>query len=460
MVRKAANKGTKKTLTVTKSLQGNTKSELLKEGKTLGLFEGITGKKLAAISKDEMIRQIIDAQALASKEEEIVIGEKPKTATKVARKKVVKRGKVAKKAVVPKKASSDYQDKAVSTLLKLCKERGIAGCVGKKSMLKKNLVPLLEAWDDEHPEGLKKVVVKKASVKKAPAKKAAVKKAPAKKAVVKKAPVKKAVVVREDCTEDQVLVLETGKCIKKTKSGAPYGEATLKKKYGDDYVYDDELRVVGRKAEVDSYRSEMSGDARCDDEEDALECDEGDVCSADTGKCVTDTAAVRKGTSELKVADRIIIGDAATIKKLQGILGGTITSPVKPKAQPKVLKKVVAKKVVKKTSPKEMEDLGARLDDLLSEEGDASDIADIRKRIQKEKEEKKKPLPVPPAKKKPLPVPKKKVSPKKKTPTPQKKTSPKKKTPTPKKPVTGFKTELKKQEIYETFQKCLASLQA
>ena len=71
-------KTAKKTITVTKSLSLQTKAELLKEGKSLGLFEGITGKNLASIGKDEMIRQIIDAQAQESSETEIVIGEDTK----------------------------------------------------------------------------------------------------------------------------------------------------------------------------------------------------------------------------------------------------------------------------------------------------------------------------------------------------------------------------------------------
>ena len=489
---KKGKKGTK-TMMVTKDLQEQTKAELLKEGKSLGLFVGVTAKKLSSLPKDDMIREIMDAKAQTSGTKEIVIGEGPK---KAPAKKTTKAARTKK--AIPKKASpekkSEYDSKTVSALLKECKGRGIEACIGKRVMPKAALIAVLEMWDSQNTGGVKKSPPKKASPKKG-AKKTA------KKPAAKKASPAK--VGRSTCTSDQVLVLETGKCVKKTKTGAPYGEAALKKKYGDDYIYDEELGVVGRQAEVDSYRSEIEPKKtpsppkkvvvpkkssppkkvakkvakkakRCDDLEDPVICGEEQVCKANTGRCVADTAAARKGMSELKVDGRTIIGDAATIKSLQGVLGGTISSPSKPAAGKKVAKKVPKKASPKKASPKKaspktVSEIEERLKELIGgDEGGDEVIEKLRAKLAAAKKTNvARKVPVPKKK-----TPPKAASPKKKTPpkaaspkkkTPPKAASPKKKTPpkaaSPKRP-TETKVELQKQQILETFEKCLANLQA
>jgi hypothetical protein len=466
MARTKTTKGAK-TMTVSKDLQEQTKTELLKEGKALGLFEGITGRNLASIGKADMIVQILDAKSKSSGTREIVIG----GATK---KKKAKR--VAKKKPSAPKEKGIYDDEPVSSLLKKCKEREIEACVGKKTMPKKDLIPILERWDEEMAKREKAESPKEKKIRKKTKRIAKKKTAPA----------------REACSSEQVLVLETGKCVKKTKSGAPYGEAALKKKYGEDYVYDAELGVVGRQAEVESYRSEMvvtpeapkkkvaKKAKRCDDLEDPVICGDKKVCKADTGRCVADTAAAKKGMSSLKVDDRTIIGDIHTLEKLKDILGGTITTAEKQKVKKVPKKKVTPKKVTpkKKTppgSPKDISDIEERLETLISgaEKAAKGEIAKLRKKLAEakgvEKPEpkvaKKVKRKVPTPKKKTPPPPKKVSTPKKKTPSPLKKVptpakkTPKKKTPSPKKPA-GFKVELKKQEIFDTFQKCLANLQA
>lgn len=220
----------------------------------------------------------------------------------------------------------------------------------------------------------------------------------------------------------------------------------------------------------------------CVDKEDPLICDEGQICSAPSGRCVKDTKINRHGSkndkAELLVDGRVIVGTVSTIQKLEKILGGTITLPGKPpakkakspakkkksparakspvkKASPAKKKKspVKAKSPAKRTSPKGKEELSPptpkpkspkkspvvkkparkpakspqtleavqrRLDKLVEEGGDQSDIEKLQKKLDDLKKKKKSPE----AKAKP------------------------------------GKVKMAEQEIYKTFMECLSALSA
>jgi len=195
---------------------------------------------------------------------------------------------------------------------------------------------------------------------------------------------------------------------------------------------------------------------RCDAKEDPLECDEGDLCSATSGKCMKDTPAVRKGKSELHVDGRIIVGTAETIDSLQKILGGEVkragakaekvkkvssvkktptpkkrsSSPKRksstPKRTPSPVRKASSVKKApsapKRASPKDVKGLERRLEELLAEDmQDEIEISKIQAKLKALK-----------GKKAPSPVAGKRAG----------------------------KVEMKKQEIYDTFKKCLESLKA
>ena len=155
------------------------------------------------------------------------------------------------------------------------------------------------------------------------------------------------------CT-DGFVCTDKGKCIKKTKTGRPYGEKKLREKYGDEYEYNEKSRVVGRRADVlkalakiglvpTSPESDSSDDeqehkydspkkppkkksSRCDDKDDYLACGKNELCSSVSGKCIKDIKRNRTKKSILKTTDgRTIVGTADLLNKLQKIIGGKIS---------------------------------------------------------------------------------------------------------------------------------------
>ena len=318
------------------------------------------------------------------------------------------------------------------------------------------------------------VVTKK---KKSPAKKA--KKSPAKKAVKKKAPAKKVVSdrysdmtlaeLRAECKKRK---LDLSKCKLGSKDLADVlreWDAVVKPSPTKKSV--SPKKETPKKSPVKKSPAKKVA-ARCDAEEDFMECQEGTICSATSGKCVKDTKAARKDKAELKVDGRTIIGSLETIKNLQKILGGVIKgiktpspakkvkkvvkkspspkkTPVKktptpkktpssarktpsPKKTPSSAKKTPSPKKVpsprktpkkvspKKTpakSPKDIRGIEKRLADLIDESGDVKEIERLRKELQELKSRQPKTAKARPG-----------------------------------------KVEIKKQQIYDTFKECLANL--
>lgn len=425
--------------------------------------------------KADLIVQIIDARSLAENVDEVVITSakkqgkskkkkeivlefeeevssvrKPKTKAKVKAKKIgkvktakkpktapvkspvkpkVKKGKTKTSSVKPKvkkgktktspvkpkvkkgkvkktKTESAYSGKTVSTLKALCKKRGIDA--EKCALSRDELVAVLEEYDSLHA-GETEVAVVKAKVTK--------KKASPKKKVVKASPVKK------------------GKAIKKSKVKAK----------------------------------------RCDAVDDPLLCEENMICDAKSGACVDNQKG--KYSYKLIVDERTIIGTKALLMKLQGILGGDISGP-EPKAKKGKGKKeeidivfvddeekpdeidliddgtpdperdmseedktlfdqimAQTRETIGKTS--KTTSLQGKLDDLINDEDQDAEIGILKDKIQKIKTGK-------------GPSPKRGVSPKK-SPVPP---------PVEIKARGSTKVELERQEIFETFQKCLESLSA
>ena len=371
---------------------------------------------------------------------------------------MARRGKKSDVMILEK----DLDSMLASDLRKLCKKMGVEGCEGS-AYIKRDALILMIKDAQARSSGVSKMTIKTKAPKRktskakktfsqkkkvAPQKKKVSpqkkKKASPQKKVAKakrKAPSKKStgVCVPGSCP-DQVCVLETGKCIKKTKAGLPYGFATLKKRYGNDYEFNEEHGIVGTPASIRKYIEEYGTpeppkespkratkkrkpkrQPRCDDENDYLECEDGSVCDASSGRCESDSSSFRKGKRELVTGDgRIIIGNEETLITLQGILGGELT-PVEKK------KKKISSRP--KPGPKES------LEELLTEEEEAEAVE--MERLLLEMQELKKGTAEP--------------SPKRSAKKSAKRVSPKK---------IETSIDLKKQEIYDTFQKCLESLKA
>jgi hypothetical protein len=286
--------------------------------------------------------------------------------------------------------------------------------------------------------------VKKTVTKKSPVKKTVTKKSPVKKTVTKKSPVKKTVTKKSP--------------VKKTVTKkSPVKKSPVKK-------------TVTKKSPVKK---------TCVDKEDPLECEEGEICSAPSGRCIKDTKINRHGSKndkvELLVDGRVIVGTSSTIKKLQQLLGGEIKSPAKKSPAKKTVKKSpspskkspvkkspvkkspvkkspvkkspVKKSPVKKspvekkrTSPKGKEELSPakptrtskkksgsphtlaevekRLNKLVQESGDHSEIENLKEKLAKLKAGGK----------------------------------------SPREKLKSGKVQMKEQEIYKTFMNCLSSL--
>jgi hypothetical protein len=203
--------------------------------------------------------------------------------------------------------------------------------------------------------------------------------------------------------------VETGKCVKITKKKRPYGEKKFQDAYGGEYYYDDKNAVIGKREHVLDFIGKMAGKkpvsprksspkaspkkptggkkkkATCYDKTGYNNCDPGTICSTASGKCVADKPLNRKGKWELRVDDRVIVGTEDVIKDLNKILGGTIrkadekggAKPPSPKPKPpspklspkKPSPKPSPKKPSPKPSPKTVEDIEKRLQALVAGAG-------------------------------------------------------------------------------------------
>ncbi len=283
-------------------------------------------------------------------------------------------------------SSTTLAKKTVAELRAICKKIG-APCDSK--MKKQELFDAIISWKMmSGPGGKPKKIVIKTTV-------SGIKKGSPKGGAPKNGAPK--VACSHSTCPDAFCVLDTGKCVKKTAKGLPYGMEGLKTKYGSDFVFDANLRILGKKADVDQYkldqrspsrspvrsprrsrspsRSRSASPARkkspikkkssvkktkkCTDAADWLECDKGQICSTPSGKCIKDTKVNRYGAkgdkAQLLVDGRVIVGTAKAIQNLHKILGGQIKtgkspSPSKKKTPP--VKKPGKKPTKKSPSPR------------------------------------------------------------------------------------------------------------
>jgi hypothetical protein len=261
----------------------------------------------------------------------------------------------------PKKGNAT---KTVKELKLDCRGRPVKPPKGKSctTMLKKELVDFLDALD----AGV--------SSSRSPSPSPSPPKKPSKKATKLKF-----VCDTDPCSDDEVCILGSGKCVKKTKTGkktpllADLKKAGIDSKaYKSDYEFDSDLGVLGLKDHVDEYRKAMkktkkvkspkpkkvktpsppkpkkatkaSSKSKCYDS-DADDCDSGKICSQASGKCIADTKIARKGKYILTLNNgREIIGAKDKLEALRKSLGGegTIASAegapaAKPAKKPKFI---------------------------------------------------------------------------------------------------------------------------
>lgn len=368
-------------------------------------------KMLVSALRRECTKRGIDCKEAKTKPELIALLSGKELPKKAEKKPVAK--KVAKKPKVsPKKgAELDYSKMLVSALRRECKKQGL-DC--SKAKIKADLIAILSGESKIEVE--KKSPAKKA--KKSPVKKA--KKSPAKKtAKGKKTVTKKA--ARCDSKDDYVVCddgslcnTSTGRCVKDT--------AANRKKYPASVKLTDGRKIIGSVESIEKIK-EILGDlveeeeetieieekkGRCDAEENYEVCEEDEVCDMEEGKCLK--ADAKEWKYELLVEDRRIAGKKADVEKLQKLLGGEIIQLRKD------------------------EDEEARLKKLLEEGGE--EVSELEKEIKKKKERKE--VKERKEEKEVKVVEKKKESPK---------------------PKESVKVELEKQKIYDTFMRCLETLQ-
>jgi hypothetical protein len=411
----------KKAIAIETSLEGKTISEL----KKLARQEGIDIKGLT--KKADILVKIHSEQSKESKKEEIEIKPAKKPAAKKAAKKPAakktkkpaakptkkpaakgkkpaKGKKVAKKTVVPKEeGEKDYSKMLLSSLKRECTKKGL-DC--KTAKTKAALIAMLTGEvlaKKVSPKKVTKKITKKVTKKVSPKKVS-----PKKKASPKKAKKAARCDDQEDyveCEDGSVCNAATGRCIKDT--------GVNRKKYPASITLKDGRKLIGSEESIEKIR-EIFGDQveevskRCDDEDGV--CEDDQVCDGDSGECTADSEDIRsKKRYELDVKGRKIIGTKATIEKLHKKLGGKVKS---------------------------LDDEAKRLKELLAEEKEVSgEAAKLEEQISKRKKKspKKKEVAVKPVEEK-------------------KKESPK--------PKESVKVEMEKQKIYDTFKRCLESLQA
>jgi hypothetical protein len=257
------------------------------------------------------------------------------------------------------------------------------------------------------PSPKKKSPKKKSPKKKSPKKKSPKKKSPKKVTPEKKkkSPKKKPVSSSLKCEDRKKCPgcycdTHNGKCVSKNKDGKPRGEKSLREEIGDDYVYDEKYGLVGSEADVKAHIKlwkkkhaekkvaagkktppkkispkktspkkktppkktspvkprKTCGSSDMKSFDGYSKCEEDEICSVLTGKCVKDAATSRAGQHVLNIDGRSIIGDLETIRKLQKELGGEIVkeskiSPQKPEKKTSPKKKSPVKPKSPKKSP-------------------------------------------------------------------------------------------------------------
>ena len=68
------------------------------------------------------------------------------------------------------------------------------------------------------------------------------------------------------CTnQGKICNINTGECIAKTVKNRPWNENQLKKEFGSDYVYDENLGILGNRSQIESYISTFSERVDIDD---------------------------------------------------------------------------------------------------------------------------------------------------------------------------------------------------
>ena len=233
---------------------------------------------------------------------------------------------------MPSKA--DYKKKSVKDLTKDCKGRKLPK--GKECPKKKDdLADFLAALDA--------AVVSPAKTKKSKSSKSS---SPTLTIKPSKTPAAKPTKLKfvcdeQSCPDDEVCVLGSGKCVKRTKTGkkTPLLSDLSKvagidsKTYKSDYEFDPELGVLGLKEHVDEYRklkpvvapkpilkapakAKKTSSKKCY-QPDADDCDAGKVCSF-SGACIQDKPAARKGKFVLVLeTGRQIIGTKEKLEALK-----------------------------------------------------------------------------------------------------------------------------------------------
>ena len=207
----------------------------------------------------------------------------------------------------------------------------------------------IEAPKRIRKEDLAKMIRKDMLAKKS---KKAETKAPAKAKAKAPAKAKEKCLDKDERCPGEICDTETGKCVRKTKTNRPYGEAKLKTTYGSKYHYNEKHGLVGRFASVmehlkalglveeesssEESSSEEEAKEKCYDE-DAEPCDEGEICFAESGMCVEDSSEVRGlvspsegGMFVLSVNNKTILGTLRAVTDFQKVLGGTITPAIAP----------------------------------------------------------------------------------------------------------------------------------
>jgi colicin import membrane protein len=151
------------------------------------------------------------------------------------------------------------------------------------------------------------------------------------------------------CKEGEFCSVEKGTCNKKTtSSGDPWGSGTLKKKLGDEYLFDRNTGLYGGRTKVLEHlrRFGIEGGEgkspkklspskspkktppkkpkakKCYDEEDPLLCPEDKVCNSQSGRCINKS---KKQQARLITNDgRVLTGPIKTLETFQAKLGGEI----------------------------------------------------------------------------------------------------------------------------------------
>jgi len=418
--------------------------------------------------KKNLILAIRDHRARLSGVVEVDISVKKSAVKKPVAKKSAVKKPVAKKPAVKKPvakksaAKKDLYGMGVGELRKICKELGIESCVKPGYLKKDKLIDLIRNYQAED-----KIL-------------SPIKPFDVEPPVITEDEFKYLCGKTKNVCGDKICDADTGKCLARTKKDRNImkrAREERQKKYGNDYYFDTEYGLVGRRGDVMKYidqwkkvsaplsvkkpsakkpvkkpspkkpspkkpspkkpvkkpspkkpvKKPVAKPAKrtCVDKDNYLECNDDQICSAISKRCIKDNSNFRKGKYLLTVDGRKIVGAEKTIKELQAILGGSISSADGKKPAPP------------KPSPKTVTGIDKRLKDLL--EGVDDDEIEKLEKKKKELLDKKKTAAKKPSAKKPSA-----------------------KKPSAKKPISGKlespKISAAKQDIAITFSKCLASL--